>query len=159
MEETHSSCLHLRSRSFDLYLQLLAIGEGHNVDYGKLRALPSGSASSLQHLSRAAPILQTLHQTSRPSPLHFPITCEQEPEILGLLCLGQELSPDNFPAEVRGADPHPDCLSLQTLPVPARGHRQKKPIKPLYLQRALKQIEVPRVRNFPAHGCASRFSP
>ncbi|KAL3970244.1 alcohol-forming fatty acyl-CoA reductase [Sarotherodon galilaeus] len=127
-EEAHFCRLYPRSRSFGHYPQLVAIGEGRDVD----RPLPlhhDGPVQRPHHCSRSTNPSVDLRLPS-------PITREQDPEILELLHLGQELIPDPewalhpFPAENHGlrfgvADPHSRCFTLGCEPKSNHSHSGK----------------------------------
>ncbi|MEQ2245980.1 hypothetical protein ILYODFUR_033654 [Ilyodon furcidens] len=113
----------------DLILSIMtkcmALGENRNVDQQVNRKLRSSAQLSLHH-NRPAHHPHYCGRCTDPSvdlPLHSPLTCEQDPKILELLHLRQEL-PSNlkrtchpFPVEnhglgVGGADLHPNCFTL-----------------------------------------------
>ena len=93
-EETHLSHLDPQSCSFSHYPQLVTIGEGWNKDQPVNRELCLLAQLSLHH-NRPVQSPDHSRQCTNPSLdlLHSPITQEQDPKILELLHLRQNLTP------------------------------------------------------------------
>ena len=95
LEETHFGCLYPRSCSFSHYPQLMTIGEGWNVDGPVNRELRLPAQLLLHH---NGPVHRPHYCRCRTNLsvhlLHFALTREQDPEILELLRLRQQLTPN-----------------------------------------------------------------
>ncbi|MEQ2264404.1 hypothetical protein XENORESO_005047 [Xenotaenia resolanae] len=95
MEEAHFSRLYPGSRSFGHDPKFMAIGEGGNVDRLVNRELCFLAQLSLHHNGSARCYCGSRTDPSVDLPLHSPLTREQDPKILELLHLRQEL-PSNL---------------------------------------------------------------
>ncbi|KAK0137965.1 hypothetical protein N1851_025840 [Merluccius polli] len=108
----------------------MTIGEGRNVDRLVNRELCLSAQLPLHHDGSVQSPHYCRRSTDPPVdlPLHPPLTREQDPEVLELLHLGQDLIPDPegalhpFPVEdhglgLGGADSHPDRFTLGCEPV------------------------------------------
>ncbi|XP_062311935.1 uncharacterized protein LOC134016604 [Osmerus eperlanus] len=129
-EKTHFGRLYSRSRSFGHYPQFVTIGEGRNVDRLVNRELRLSTQLLLHH---NGPMQSPHHCGRRTDPpvdlaLHPSLTREQDPEILELLRLGQDLLPDPeialhlFPVDNHGlrfggADSHPSRFAFGCEPL------------------------------------------
>ena len=94
-EEANFSRLYPRSCFFCHYPKLVTIGEGRNRDQPVNRKL---CLSAQLPLCRDGPAQIPHHYGRRTNPpvdlsLHFPLTREQDPKVLELLHLGQDLPP------------------------------------------------------------------
>ncbi|MEQ2243855.1 hypothetical protein ILYODFUR_011108, partial [Ilyodon furcidens] len=111
MKEAHFSRLYPGSHSFGHDPKFMAIGEGRNIDRPINRELRFLAQLSLHH-NALAQHLQYRGCRTDPSvdlPLHSPLTHEQDPEILKLLHLRQELplQPEEDKPPFSGREPWP----------------------------------------------------
>ncbi|KAK0140004.1 hypothetical protein N1851_023076 [Merluccius polli] len=140
----------------------MTIGEGRNVDRLVNRELCLSAQLPLHHDGS----VQSPHYCRRCTdppvdlPLHPPLTREQDPEVLELLHLGQDLMPDPesalypFPVEDHGlgfggADSHPGRFTLGCEPVQRELERDHHPSLPI-------QGHCPRCPHDAAESCQPR---
>ena len=108
----------------------MTIGEGRNEDRLVNRELCLSAQLPLHHDESVQSLYYCKRRTDPPVDLllHPPLTCEQDPKVLELLHLGQDLIPDPesalhpFPGEDHGlgfggADSHPGRFTLGCEPV------------------------------------------